>query len=167
MGLELHHATCFVDRERSGPIEVMRQRWDPAMAKTIAAHVTLVYPWEARDPRLIASWVRGCADRREPFHLRTTGVEIDGGWCGYAVEDVDGGYAALRAGMDAPEFTPGQVPPHITIVHPRTSARAADAHERLRRTRLELEFVVSEVAITAWDGEVWSTVDVIPLKGRG
>jgi hypothetical protein len=139
------------------------------MARQIAAHVTLVYPWEAPEPEMIAEWVPAAVAGVAPFRLAIGPVGVDGPaarrWCGYAVEDLDGGHAAIRARITAPEFIPGTVPPHITIVHPRTSSLADEAHAHLRRAPRELEFWVNEVTITAWDGERWQPLKAIPLRG--
>jgi hypothetical protein len=47
-----HHATIFLPREVAGSIEASRREWDPVMASRIAAHVTHVYPQEARNAAL-------------------------------------------------------------------------------------------------------------------
>ena len=149
----------------SGPLEEMRRRWDPMMAGQIAAHATLLYPWEAPDPTMIAGWVEAATGGVAAFRLRLGALSLEDGWCGYAVDDVDGGMARVRARVDAPGFTPGTVPPHVTVVHPRTSKRGAEAYAAWRDVALDLQFTVSAVAITAWDGGRWATLETIPLAG--
>jgi hypothetical protein len=162
-----HHATLFVDPAVSAPIEDPRREWDREMAAQIAAHVTLVYPWEASDPELIAGWIRSAAGEQPPFRLRLGPLgrdeSVEGVGCGYVVLDIDGGHGELRSRIEAAEFTRGDVDPHVTIVHPRTSRLGEEAWQALRGKPLELEFWVREVAITAWDGSAWPTVERMPL----
>lgn len=164
-----HHATLFVDPAVSAPLEAMRRRWDPEMARQIAAHVTLVYPWEAPDSTLLAEWLRAAASGHGPFRLRAGVLNGDApaarDGCAYTVEDIDGGHASLRAAIATPEFVIGDVRPHVTIVHPRTSRLGLEARTALRSVAVDVEFWVREIAITAWDGERWSTLEAIPLSG--
>ena len=164
-----HHATLFVDPAVSGPIEDLRRRWDPEMAGQIAAHVTLVYPWEAPDPELIGEWVRRVASEQPPFRLRLGPLDrhdsAEGVGCGYAVLDVDGGHSALRARIASSKFARGDVDPHVTVVHPRTSRLGEAAWSALRTHLVEAEFLVIDIAITAWDGTAWPTLERIPLTG--
>src|SRR5688572_6743812 len=76
--LERHHATLFVDPTVSAPLELLRAQWDPAMSRQIAAYVTLIYPWEAPDPALIADRVSDVAGRSQPFRLRVEDFVLDG-----------------------------------------------------------------------------------------
>lgn len=164
-----HHATLFVDPAVSEPIEDLRRRWDPEMARQIAAHVTLVYPWEAPDPELIGEWVQSAALAQPRFRLRLGPLDRhdspDGVGCGFAVLDVDGGHSALRSRIASSTFVRGDGDPHVTVVHPRTSRLGEAAWEALSAQALEVEFWVRDVAITAWDGSAWPTLERIPLSG--
>lgn len=158
MQFERHHATLFVDPAVSQPIEDLRRAWDPEMARQIAAHVTLVYPWEAPDPKLILEWLHEAADGQAPFRLRLGQLErfdsAEGVGCGFTVMDVDGGHSALRARISSAAFDRGDVDPHVTVVHPRTSSRGDAAWTELKTQVLQLEFVVRDVAVTASDGRL-------------
>lgn len=164
-----HHATLFVDPEVSEPIEHLRRQWDPDMARQIAAHVTLVYPWEAPDPELISDWMRAAVQTQPPFRLRLGPLERhvspEGVGCGYAVSDIDEGHHRLRSRITSPAFMPGDVDPHVTVVHPRTSSHGDAAWNALQAQPLEVDFWVRDVAITAWDGTAWPTLERIPLAG--
>jgi hypothetical protein len=54
--LTRHHVTAFVDPAVSEPVEELRRRWDPQMARQIGAHVTVIYP--KRSPTRPACWRR-------------------------------------------------------------------------------------------------------------
>src|SRR5207248_696543 len=82
----------------------------------------------------------------------------DGIGVSFRVDDVEGGLRRARELLTRPDFTPGDVEPHLTIVHPRTSRRGAEAWLELRSVRLTTEFEVCEIAVTAWDGQRWPTV---------
>lgn len=177
MQLERHHATLFVGGPVAPLVEERRRRWDPAMAARIAAHVTLVYPWEADDPAAIEGWVRAAVVGQAPFRCRVGPLrrfESDEGvGCAHLVEDVECGIAALRDRLPRPAFRPGDVEPHLTIVHPRTSRAGDEAYASLASSPLglgaefdpDLGLRFDAVAITAWDGDRWATVASFPLTG--
>lgn len=137
------------------------------MSRQISAHVTLIYPWEAPDSASIAHRVKAVAGQCRPFRLRVADLVLDGpgsgSGCGFRVDDVDGGYRRLRSSALTPPMMPGDVPPHVTVVHPRTSSRGPEAWDELGSIRLDIEFSAVEVAITAWDGDRWLTIESIPL----
>jgi hypothetical protein len=167
--LERHHATLFVDPAVSAPIEEMRRRWDPRMARMIDAHLTLIYPWEATDPTMITAWVEAAGSGLSSFRCRVGAprryVTDQGIGCGYAVDDVDGGHARARSLVASPDFSPGDIERHVTVVHPRTSPRGDEAWAHLQFHPLDLEFRVHDIAVTAWDGRRWATTTVVPLAG--
>jgi hypothetical protein len=166
---ERHHATLFVDPGVSAPLEAMRQRWDPVMAGQIAAHVTLVYPWEATRSDMIAEWMRAAAQGQAPFRLRVSGFAgespLPGDGLSLPVLDVDGGHAALRSAIASPHFAGGDVSPHVTIVHPRTSQYGPEAWMAWQSVAVDFEFWVREIALTAWDGDRWPTLVAVTLSG--
>ena len=124
-----HHATIFVAPAIAGPIEAARREWDPAMAAQIAAHVTVAYPQEAPISDLLVERVRAASAGIPPFRLRlgrvaTFGSPEDGVYV--TVEDIDGGYRKIREEVLRPPFHGVAFPPHVTLVHPRTSGRGRD-----------------------------------------
>jgi hypothetical protein len=80
------------------------------------------------------------------------------------VIDLHGGWLALR---EAVGFTAEQqeVTPHVTLVHPRTSARGLDAWADLQGTHLDVGVEVGQAAITAFNGRAWRTDATFDLTG--
>lgn len=166
--LTRHHAAAFLDPGCSGLVEELRRTWDPLMARQIAAHITLIYPQEITDPaELVAQAVRAVA-RTAPFtiavgHPVHDGSPADGVFL--QVDDIDGGIRAFRTAA----VPPGRAidfPPHVTVVHPRTSAQGERAWAELAGTRIQLRCTISRVAITAFDGGRWQTLQILALTGR-
>jgi hypothetical protein len=52
-------------------------------------------------------------------------------------------------------------------VHPRTSRLGDQARVQLASRPVQARFTISEIAITAYDGDRWPSLLVIPLTGRG
>ncbi len=165
-----HHATIFVASEVAESIEVVRRAWDPIMAGQIAAHVTLVYPQEAPIVDLLIERVRVASTDAAPFRLRLGRVACfgrpeDGIYV--EVEDIDGGYRQLREDVLRLPFHPVEFPPHVTLIHPRTSPRGRAFWETPRDQQLDQEFTAAEVAITAFNGTKWVVVETFPLRRGG
>lgn len=165
-----HHATIFVAPAIAGPIEAARREWDPAMAAQIAAHVTVAYPQEAPISDLLVQRVRAASAGLPPFRLRLGHVATferpeDGVYV--TVEDIDGGYRKLREEVLRPPFHGVAFPPHVTLVHPRTSGRGRDFRDSGWSGRGDEEFMTQEVAITAFDGAKWVVLRTFQLQGEG
>ncbi len=161
-----HHATIFLSGDAALQIESVRRRWDPAMAAQTDAHVTVIYPQEAPDASLLDERLRKAARVSEPFRLRLGRVACFGRpECGVyvEVEDLDDGLARLRARVLAPPFDPLDFPPHVTLVHPRTSDRAHEFWNSPRNAEFGEEFCVASVAITALDGRKCGTLSAYAL----
>jgi 2'-5' RNA ligase superfamily len=162
-----HHATIFVPPEVAGPIEALRREWDPSMAARIAAHVTVAYPQEAPRSDLLIERVREASGKIPSFRLGLGGIGCferpeDGVYVD--VEDVDGGYARLREEVLRPPFQGGSIPPHVTLIHPRTSHRGREFWDsRGGYQRQEQRFMVEEVTITAFDGVAWVVLETFSL----
>ena len=58
-------------------------------------------------------------------------------------------------------------PPHVTLVHPRTSRRGGDFRTSGWSLRGDEEFMAQEVAITALDGAKWVVLKTFRLRGEG
>jgi 2'-5' RNA ligase len=163
------HATIFVPLDAAGPLEAMRREWDPDMATAIAAHVTLVYPHEAPDFDLLVSRLREQALTTAPFRLRLGGLgcfDRPEGGVYVDVKDLDGGYKRLRDHLLVVPLRRSTFPPHVTIAHPRTSRRLRELWESSAYRRSNAQFTVQEIAITAFDGLRWQTLQQFPLTGR-
>src|SRR3712207_6378644 len=117
-GLARPHATLFLGAGAE-EIEVCRRRWDPEMARQIAAHVTLVYPEEAPDPGLLVDRLEALAPSVDPFRLA---LGETGHWGDPAngvfvhIVDVDRGWSHLRERVLSTPFHPIDVAPHVTLV---------------------------------------------------
>ena len=162
-----HHATIFVAPKVAEAIEPVRHEWDPIMAAQIAAHVTLVYPQEAPLVDLLVERVRLASAHAAPFRLRLGGLAYFGspeGGVYVEVEDVDEGYRQLRADVLRPPFNPVAFPPHVTLIHPRTSAQGRAFWEQAQYQRPRLEFTTEAVTITGFDGTKWIISEKFPLR---
>jgi hypothetical protein len=165
-----HHATTFVTPAIAGPIEAARREWDPAMAAQIAAHVAVAYPQEAPISDLLVDRVLAASAGIPPCRLRLGRVAIFGSpedSVYVAVEDTDGGYRTMREEVLRPPFHGVAFPPHVTLVHPRTSGRGGDVRDSGWSRRGDEEFMAQEVAITAFDGHKWVVLETVRLRGEG
>jgi 2'-5' RNA ligase len=72
----------------------------------------------------------------------------------------------VREDVLRPPFQAVAFPPHLTLIHPRTSSRGREFWEQGRRRWRDLEFTVEEVAITAFDGTEWTVLEKFAL-GQG
>ena len=165
-----HHATIFVSAAIAGPIEAARREWDPDMAAQIAAHVTVAYPQEAPISDLLIERVRAASGSIPPFRLLLGQVATfespdDGVYI--SVEDIDGGYRTMREAVLRPPFRHIAFPPHVTLVHPATSLRGRDFWNSGPHQRVDEEFLVQDVAITAFDGARWVVLRTFGLEGEG
>jgi hypothetical protein len=137
------------------------------MARQIAAHVTLVYPEELPPGAELEQLAATGAAATAPFRLALgpafyVGLPADGVFL--RVHDLDTGLARFRAAAIPPGRMIG-FPPHVTIVHPRTSDRGRQAWDELAGTRIDARFTVTHVAVTADTGHHWQTLRLIPLTG--
>lgn len=167
MQLTRHHVTAFLTPHDSQAIEELRRTWDPGMARQIAAHLTLIYPEEIPSAAELVARACAAAARTPPFTIATgfpihSGSPADGVFL--RVADLDGGIRAFRAAA-VPTGAAISFPPHVTIVHPRTSSLGAQAWAELASTPVRARFTITEIAITAYDGSRWPTQQVIPLRG--
>lgn len=163
--LTRHHVTAFVDPVVSEPVEQLRHRWDPQMASQITAHVTVIYPEEITDPATLHERAAAVAAITSPFDLQTGPAFYRGSPSSGVflhVHDLDGGFRAFRTAAVSPSSAIS-FPPHITIVHPRTSAQGEQAWAELAACHLSIRFTVTCVAITAFDGHNWSSLRLLPL----
>jgi 2'-5' RNA ligase len=167
MPLTRCHATAFLGSPASRALEELRRTWDPGMAKQIAAHITLIYPEEITDPAELAERTEHAAARIAPFTIAAgrpfhAGSPADGVFL--HVSDPDDGIGRFR-GAAIPHGRAIAFLPHITIVHPRTSRRGERAWAELAQVHIDTRFTIAEVAITAYDGRRWPTLQAVPLTG--
>jgi 2'-5' RNA ligase len=163
-----HHATAFLDPRDSGPVEELRSRWDPLMAQLIAAHVTLIYSEEIPDPAQLEQLAAIAAASTPPFTIALgpafyVGSPADGVF--FHVHDPEGGIGSFRA-RTVPAGQVIDFPPHVTIVHPRTSRLGEQAWNDLATARVAARFILTQVAVTASSGDRWQTLRLLPLTGE-
>ena len=167
-----HHATIFVPPQVAEPLEAVRHSWDPIMATQIPAHVTLAYPQEAPIVDLLITRMRVTSIATTPFRLRLGAVSYfdrpEGGIY-VEVEDLDGVYGRIRATVLRPPFQPITFPPHMTLIHPRTSSRGREFWEQghgqhPQYQQHDLEFTVDELTVTAFDGVKWIAIERFALS---
>ena len=79
-----------------------------------------------------------------------------------------GAYLGARAQLLAPPFDAHAVElavPHVTLVHPRTSDRSAEAWAALAGIRYDVDVLIERVALIAFDGFGWPASKVVELTG--
>jgi 2'-5' RNA ligase len=165
--LTRYHATAFLNPRNAQRVEELRRTWDPGMAEQIAAHITLIYPEEITDPSDLIARVSRAAASTRPFSVvigspTHAGNPADGVFL--AVGDISDGIRRFRE-TAVPAGHAIDFQPHVTIVHPRTSTRGGQAWNKLADMHFDAEFTISNVAITAYDGQRWPTLQTIPLTG--
>jgi len=168
-GTAYAHAMLFLGGGAAEPIETLRRRWDPALATQIGAHVTLAYPEETGSVGELIERARRAASDCAPFTVQLgMAIRRDGAhdWVGVEVIDTDGGWARLRRLLVSEADARSDVAPHVTIVHPRHSNLGAEAWEARRGAELAATVAFDEVAITAFDGRAWRTVERVPLSAH-
>lgn len=168
-GYDRHHATIFVPGHASDRVERLRRTWDPAMAYRVKAHVTLVYPREAPDPDLLSTRLSKAATHTEPFRLVLEGTDKWGEppeGVYVRVQQPGCGWSALRELILAAPFSQEDVEPHVTIAHPETAKQPGEAWQDVRGQRIDTDFSVDVIHVTAFDGKRWIIVESHPLAGE-
>jgi 8-oxo-dGTP diphosphatase len=159
--LRFPHATVFIEGEARDEVDSLRARWDPAMARQIGPHVTVAYPNEVPSLDEMSARVEAAANAAQPFRLRLWEVrrfaQPDDGLY-LAIDDVTGGWDTLREAIVGRGEAP-TAEPHLTLVHPRTSGMTERAWAEVSGVAIGREVAVREVAVTAFDGHVWQTVE--------
>jgi 8-oxo-dGTP diphosphatase len=148
-----HHLTIVVPEGAvRARVEPERWRWDPTMAEGVPAHVSLVYPEEVVDFDALLERARRVTPDRVGFHLDVREIlrteEPDGVFVGLAASDRTGALSTLRHALLPPRSTPLGIPPHVTVVHPRTSNRGDAAFASLRDAGIAGSFAVTEICST-------------------
>lgn len=161
------HVTLFLEPEAAQPVEVLRRRWDPAMASQIAAHVTVAYPDEVGSVEHLVDGLHRAAATVSPFELELGPVMHRSGphwWVGLEVNDPDGGWRRLRDTIVPPQRQRPDVNPHVTIVHPRHSNLGAQAWPAVEHGGFQAAWTVSDVSITVFDGRRWRASETVRLQ---
>lgn len=165
------HATLFIPPPLGLELDEIRRYYDPTFAAQMGVHVTLTYPEETPDADLLAQRLDDLGRWAGPLPLRLTDVAVYGdaeGGVHVMVEDPSGAYLGARAQLLAPPFDAHAVElavPHVTLVHPRTSDRSAEAWAALAGTRFDADVLIERVALIAFDGFGWPASKVVELTG--
>jgi 2'-5' RNA ligase len=165
------HATLFIPPPVAGVLDEVRRRFDPTFAAQMGVHATLTYPEETPDAALLAERLDALGRWAGPLPLRLTDVAVYGdaeGGVHVRVEDPAGAYLGARAQLLAPPFDAYAVElavPHVTLVHPRTSDRSAEAWAELAGMRLDVDVLIERVALIAFDGFGWPASKVVEFTG--
>lgn len=168
-GLTYPHVTLFVSEPAASEIDGLRRLWDPAMAAQIAPHVTVAYPDEVKGLEEAVAFLDVAAKEVGAFEMELGGLVHDGDpgdGLFLEVEDIDGQWKRLRTLVATHAPRRQVVPPHVTVVHPRTSGLGklawAEGQPAERRTS---RFAFRSIAVTAFDRRRWRTVAERPLGG--
>jgi 2'-5' RNA ligase len=162
-----HHAMLFPSGSVMADIEALRRAWDPVMAGAIGPHITLVYPDEHPGLLALRERVATVAARDGPFRLRLGSFRAfpppDDGCVYIEAQDIDGGFVRLREALTAAPFRPVAFPPHLTIIHPRTSNRAADFWLAGVGYVPDLEVTIESITLTSFAGGHYAIEARVPL----
>jgi 2'-5' RNA ligase len=137
------------------------------MAAAIPAHITLVYPDEHPGFEALSDRVKLLAERQRGFRVRLGDFRAfpppDEGCVYVEVRDDDGQFAALRKGTAAPPFRPIEFPPHLTLIHPRTSSRATEFWDAGVGQNVSSSLMVDAIFITSFEAGKYDVVARYPL----
>jgi 2'-5' RNA ligase len=153
-------------------IEAIRARFDP-LAGVIAAHVTLVFPFEAAMPiDELRSHVKSVASRTPAFRANITAApRLDGEYLFLDISNGAGAFAELHdrlydGMLNAHRSMTHLYTPHITIARSATAARLHDAAAD-GKTELPsaIDMVIDHVALFQLDDATHGSVqDRFPLS---
>lgn len=153
----LVHVTILV-ASGGEQVEELRRRWDPVTAAQVPAHVTVAYPHELAGAAATAGLLDRVVGRLDRFHLVADRLVHDvdpAEGIFLRLLDPTGGWGELRHRLVGPGPT---WPPHITLVHPRTSGLGPAAWTALEHQPFDTGYEVDAVAVTAFDGHRWNVV---------
>jgi hypothetical protein len=136
------------------------------MASVVPAHVTVTYPEETADETVLLRRAEACLAGTKPFRLGLGEIFAEDAGRGgvfVAVHDVDEGWAGMRQQLLAEAASPIDFPAHITVAHPRTSARGEECYAALAGQRLAAEVWVREVLFTQTGNGTFTVLRRFPL----
>ncbi len=150
-------------------VEAVRRAWDPVVAAAIPAHITLAYPAEHPGLEVLRGRINTVAERAAPFRIGFGAFRAfpppDEGCVYLEVRDLDGAFAAMRRAVAAPPFEPIDFPPHLTLIHPRTSAKAADFWLAGVAQIIAAPLVIDSIVITAFVAGKYTEIERFALRG--
>jgi 2'-5' RNA ligase len=162
-----YHAMLFPIGPQLDEVEALRRAWDPSMAAEIPAHITLVYPVEHPGVDALRERVKGISDRERAFRLCLGDFRAfpppDAGCVYIDVRDDDGRLAALRTKAAAPPFNPVEFRAHMTVIHPRTSDRAAEFWRAGGIQEARSSLMIDAIFITSFENGKYAVEARFPL----
>jgi 2'-5' RNA ligase len=79
------------------------------------------------------------------------------------VLDPDGCFAALREALAAPPFRPVEFAPHLTVIHPRTSSKAAEFWRAGSIRQASSQVTIDSIVVTSSEGAGYAVAARYPL----
>ncbi len=142
-------------------IDNIRERFNPAQAKLIAPHVTLIREDEVDDWKTLGDRARKLS--LPEIALQFGDPRLENGLlylpCVGGTAEFDGLRAAL---LDLPAAR--EHSPHITLIHPRNGTCPDGSFEAISASLESFEHVFGEIAfIEQRNGGVWQTLETFPL----
>jgi hypothetical protein len=155
--------TAFLESPVADRVDTIRQRHDPIMAARIRPHFTVVYQVPIIDA-VTDSLAGARALRMRLADVRRWPPPDDGLFLG--VTDLDGDLARLRADLGVDDQ--GRYEPHVTLMHPATTAvddRNA-AWPKLRDLRFDEPIEVTALSVIGLNGNSWRELRRVELAAR-
>jgi 2'-5' RNA ligase len=142
-------------------IDDIRERFNPAQAKLIATHVTLIREDEVVDWEMLADRARNLS--LPEIALRFGDPQLENGLlylpCVGSTAEFDGLRAALLNSPTARKHSP-----HITLIHPRNGTCSDESVDEIAGLLDPFEHVFGEIAfIEQWNGGAWQTLETFPF----
>lgn len=142
-------------------IDNIRERFNPAQAKLIATHVTLIREDEVDDWETLADRVRKLS--LPEIALQFGDPQLENGLlylpCVGSTAEFDGLRAALLNSPPARKHSP-----HITLIHPRNGRCSNESFDEITGLLDSFGHVFGEIAfIEQRNGGAWQTLQTFPL----
>lgn len=142
-------------------IDNIRERFNPAQAKLIATHVTLIREDEVDDWKTLGDRARKLS--LPEIALQLGGPRLENGLLYLPCVGGTAEFDSLRAGLlDSPAAR--QHSPHITLIHPRNGTCSDESFAAISASLEPFEHEFGEIAfIEQRNGGAWRTLETFPL----
>ncbi len=152
--------TAFLPAPFGEQVDKIRTRWDPEMARRIAAHVTVIHDLDG--DAAYRSGLDLAASRPELTvrltHAQCWGSPEAGIYLG--VEDTHGDLARIGRELMVTEAPDISYEPHVTLVHPRTTMATGsqEAWGHLASWSIDETVALRDVSVIELQGPKWLVV---------